>query len=219
VEKHKTSCWSSAIIAGMLCCAASVQAADDSGWYVGAGVGSSRASDAGSIGSALDANLATQGIASGTTLDSTDTAWKVFGGYQFNKYFGVEGGYNRLGRFSANSVVAGGSGSGTWEANRTWTLAGTGTLPITDQLSLTGKAGAAYSKAELDYSATGAGGTFGISQSASHTEPVVGLGLKYDLDRHLALRGEWEHFKDVGDTATTGQSDINVWSASLQYRF
>ncbi len=48
---------------------------------------------------------------------------------------------------------------------------------------------------------------------------MVGLGLKYDFDQHIALRGEWEHFKDVGDSATTGQSDINVWSASLQYRF
>jgi OOP family OmpA-OmpF porin len=182
-------------------------------------VGTSKANHAGSFSSALDTNLAGQGIASSTTLNDTDTAWKLFGGYQFNTYYGFEGGYDRLGRFSANSASAGGSGSGTWDTNNVWTVAGTGTLPITDQFSVLAKLGLAYSTVAFNYLAAGPAGTVGISQSTSRTQPLFGLGVKYDFDQHVALRGEWEHFKDVGDSNTTGQSDINVWSTSILYRF
>jgi OOP family OmpA-OmpF porin len=198
--------------------AAVAQAAGGDGWYVGAGLGSSRATDGTSFSSSLDANLAAQGIASSTGLDHTDTAWKLFGGYQFNQYYGLEGGYDRLGRFSANSAIAGGGGGGTWDANDVWSLAATGTLPITDQFSALAKLGLAYSNIDFNYAAAGPGGTVSINQSTNRTQPLFGLGLKYNFDQHVAVRGEVEHFKDLGD-GNTGQSDINVWSANIQYLF
>src|SRR5579862_1175792 len=103
------------LVAGGLCALAlEAQAAQDqSGWYVGAGIGQSKISDSDSLGAALDAQAAAQGVASSSTYDDRDTAYKLYGGYQFNSNWGIEGGYNRLGRFSANSSIAGGSGSGT----------------------------------------------------------------------------------------------------------
>jgi OOP family OmpA-OmpF porin len=54
----------------------------------------------GSIGQGdIDDEITTNLITSGT-VDGKDTAWKVFGGYMFNRNFGVEAAYVNLGEVS-----------------------------------------------------------------------------------------------------------------------
>ncbi len=212
--------WSICIVAASLGCAAGAQAADDSGWYIGAGIGRSNARDLGNAASTLDASLATQGITSSTLFGSTNTAWKLFGGYQFNQYFGVEGGYSNLGQFPANSAVtapAPDTGSGTLTENNVWSLAAIGSAPILDKFSVFGKLGIAYSTVDFNYVAPVSG--VAISQSSSQTEPLFGIGLKYEFNNHVGLRGEWERYLKVGNNSTIGGSDVDLWNMSLQYRF
>jgi OOP family OmpA-OmpF porin len=200
--------------------AAGVQAADDGGWYLGAGIGQSRAGNMGNVGSTVDASLANQGVTGSTSFSGTNTAGKLFGGYQFSRYFGIEGGYSDLGQFSADSAIsapAPDSGSGTWKASNVWSLAAIGSVPIQKDFSAFGKLGLAYSKVDLSYIAPVSGAT--VSQSSSQTTPLLGLGLKYDIDKHIALRGEWERYLNLGDSGTTGRSDVNLWTVSVQYRF
>jgi OOP family OmpA-OmpF porin len=77
--------------------------AQDPGWYLGAGIGRSRAKidDAQIISGLEGAGIATTGIDD----QNRDTGWKVFTGYQFNRYFALEGGYFDLGRFGFNATT------------------------------------------------------------------------------------------------------------------
>ncbi|MEQ1516593.1 MAG: outer membrane beta-barrel protein, partial [Usitatibacteraceae bacterium] len=81
--------------------------AQDAGWYGGLNIGQSKAK--------IDDARITSGLIGGgftsaaLTNDDRDTGYKVFGGYQFNKNFSLEGGYFDLGRFGfvANTVPLG----------------------------------------------------------------------------------------------------------------
>lgn len=203
------------IIAGSLMSAAALaQSAAGTGWYAGAGLGQSRAQDLDRI----DGTLGGFGVTSSSAVSGIDTAWKLFGGYQFTPYIGAEGGYTNLGKFNINSSVAGptpGTGAGTWEAKNVWSLAAVGTLPITPQLAAIGKLGLAYSKVNLDYAAPGTA----ISQSNTGTSPLYGVGLKYNFTPQTALRGEWERYSNLGDAGTTGKSSVDAWTMSVQYNF
>ncbi len=203
------------IIAGSLMSAAAfAQSAAGTGWYAGAGLGQSRAQDLDSI----DGTLAGFGVTSSSAVSGIDTAWKLFGGYQFTPYVGVEGGYTSLGKFDINSSVAGpapGTGTGTWEAKNVWSLAAVGTLPITSQWAAIGKLGVAYSKVDFNYASPGAA----ISQSDTGTSPLYGLGVKYRFTPQTALRGEWERYSNLGDGSTTGKSSVDAWTMSVQYNF
>ncbi len=162
-------------VAGLIC-ASGVQAADDGGWYLGAGVGQSSGSGLGGI----DTTLANYGIVSTSTVGSTAIAWKVVGGYQVNKYFGAEGGYANFGQYSVNSLVTvpgAGNGTATWQASNIWSLAAIGYVPIQDQFSLFGKIGLAYSSVSFNYSDTVGDA---ISASKNSTVPLYGVGLKYN---------------------------------------
>jgi OOP family OmpA-OmpF porin len=207
----------SVIIAGSLMSAAALAqsaAGTGTGWYAGAGIGQSRAQDLDSI----DGTLAGAGVTSSSATSSIDTAWKLFGGYQFTPYIAAEGGYTNLGKFDVNSSVAGpisGTGAGTWEAKNIWSLAAVGTLPITSQFAAIGKLGLAYSKVNFDYTAPGVA----ISQSNTGTSPLYGLGVKYNFTPNTAVRGEWERYSNLGDASTTGKSSVDAWTMSVQYNF
>ena len=46
-----------------------------------------------------------------------------------------------------------------------------------------------------------------------------GVGLEYMFTDTFGMRGEFERFVTVGDDATTGQTNINVWTVSGLVRF
>jgi len=168
-------------------------------------------------------------------LDDTGNAWKVFAGYQFSKYGASEVGYLDLGKASLsasgtanaftnslNPLVATGTPTsigGDFKATG-WNVSLVGTLPVTEKFGLLGRIGALWWKARLDPLVSASGvGIAGASQSATGTKPTFGVGLKYDFAGNVGLRAEWERFKDVGKPDTTGQTDFDLWSASILYRF
>jgi hypothetical protein len=179
---------------------------------------SSRASDRGSIGSSVGGGLARKGVTSRSSPDSDKTPWKLFSGYQFNKKYGLERGRDRVGLpgLNLNFLVG---GSGAWHANDVWTLAASGTLPLNERWFGFGKLGVAYSRVELNETGAPGGAPVSLSPSASHTQPVAALGLKYGFDDQFDVRGEFEHFKDLGNRSSTGLSEIIPWSTGNQYRF
>src|SRR3954468_1608770 len=63
----------------------------DSGWLIGGSVGQSKFN--------VDC--------SGASCDDTDTAFRVFGGYNFNRHFGVELGYAVLGKLTVSGGLPG----------------------------------------------------------------------------------------------------------------
>ena len=194
-----------------------VQAADDSSWYIGAGFGTSDAKRTTSWGQQADVALLANGITSSTLVESHATAWKFFAGYQFDQNFALEGGYTDLGKFNGTTTVtapAAGLATGKWQARSPLNLAVVGSYPIKDRFSVLGKLGLAVTKVTASITPPAP-----ASLSATRVQPLLGVGLKYDFTKAFAVRGEFEHFNNVGDGSNTGQTTIHMWSLSGQYRF
>jgi len=171
----------------------------DTGWYAGLGIGQSKAKDA-----------CTDIVGPVISCDDTDTAWKIFGGYQFNANFGAELGYTDLGEVSATFA---GFGSATFKSKGI-ELLGVGTYPINQQFSVFGKLG--FFRWDLDFNdGTGLVG----SASESGTDLTYGFGVKYNFTKNVALRVEWQRYTDVGETNTTGMADVDVLGVSVIIKF
>lgn len=188
--------------------------ADDSGWYVGANVGQSRAK--------IDNERITSGLSGsgfGTTSitnDDRDTGYKIYGGYQINKNFAVEGGYFDLGKFgyTATTVPA-----GTLSGNiklKGLNLDLVGTLPITEKFSAFGRVGVNYAQARDSFAGTGAVVVVNPNPSKRDTNYKVGLGLQYAFTESLAMRAEVERYR-IND-AIGNKGDIDLVSVGLLYQ-
>ena len=194
-------------------------AADPSGtWYLGTGAGQSRAKlDDSSINAALAGRGAT---AAATAKDEHSLEYKAFVGYRFNQYFAVEGGYFNLGKFSFNSTTApAGTLHGDVKNNRGWNLDAVGMLPlVADRFSLLGRVGAQSSKTSDLFVGTGAAAAvLNPAPSKNQTNYKLGLGMEFDFTKNVGLRGEWERYR-VSD-GLNGHTNVNVFSASLLYKF
>ena len=171
---------------------AAAQMGRDSGYYIGGSIGQSRAKDVCS-----DANL----FGGAANCDDKDTAWRVFGGYQFNRNFAVELGYHDLGKAS---IPARKIDSTAWEA------VGVGSIPL-GPVSLYGKLGAFRGKAECS----------GCAPDIEETRGGVtfGAGVEYDFTRQFGMRGEWQRYNNLGGGRFTAKYDVNVFSLGALFRF
>lgn len=160
--------------------------------YVGFGAGQSSLVDEGDV-------------APGGNIDDADMGWKLFGGYSFHPNLAVEFGYLDLGQFDGEGGL-----TGSWEATGI-NVSALGVWPLANQFSLLGKIGA--TRWDVDNNLGG------LSASDNGTDLSYGIGAQYDFTPQIAGRFEWERFGDVGDEGSTGQSDLDLLSASIAYRF
>ena len=195
--------------------ASPVVMAQDAGWYGGANVGRSGATI---DDERINGGLINRGFSSSTIVDDDrSTGFKVFGGYQLNKNFAVEGGYFDLGKFgyTATTVPA-----GTLNGNiklRGLNLDLVGILPLTEKFSAFGRAGLNYAQARDNFSGTGAVQVRNPNPSKNDTNYKLGLGLQYALTESLAVRAEAERYR-VND-AVGNRGHIDLVSVGLVYRF
>lgn len=140
------------------------------GWYAGLGIGQSNYSDVDGIGSA----------------NKRAEAWKVYAGYQFNKYLALEGGYVNLNDLSGRD----GSISNEIQTDA-WALGAVLTYPVTEKISVMGKVGTAYLQGTRD---TKNGGALTVRTEEDSYDPVYGVGLKYALFENMDLRAEWDRY-------------------------
>lgn len=195
-------------------------AADEKGWYLGAGLGQSKVDiNEGAINA--DALVAGYATAS-TTSDEKGDVWKLFGGYEFTKNWAVEFAYLDLGKFSADITATGPAARFKLEwAGKGWSLAGVGTAMVSDTLGVFGKLGAV--NWDLDYKCSKVSGTGACTapadRSASGTDLIYGVGLKYNLTKQTGLRAEWERLNNIGDKNTTGEGDVDLITVGIQYKF
>lgn len=190
-------------------------AADDTFWYMGGNIGQSKAK-------IDDARIATQipGTAS-ISDDNKGNAFKLFGGYQFNKNFAVEGGYFNLGEFgyTASTVppVAAGTLNGKIKLQGL-NLDAVGMLPLADKFSVFGRFGLQYAQAKDTFSGTGIVATpANPNPSKNALNYKAGVGAQYDFNQSLGMRVEAERYR-IND-AINNKGDINMYSVGLVYRF
>lgn len=190
-------------------------AADDTGWYGGANIGQSRAKidDARITSGLLGGGFSTSSILD----DDRDTGYKIYGGYQMNRNFAIEGGYFDLGRFGFTaSTVPPGTLSGNIKL-RGLNLDLVGTIPITQKFSVFGRAGVNHAQARDSFTGTGAVNVLNPNPRKRDTNLKFGLGLQYAFTEALAMRVEAERYR-IND-AVGNKGDIDLVSVGLVYRF
>lgn len=111
-----------AMLATAVLAASPAMAADDGGFYVGAGVGSF----------SLDVG----------DFDDSDTGFKVLGGYGFNKYFGLELEYIDGGTIEDSGVEVDVSG---------FVASLMGSYPVTEQFDVFAKVGMLFWDVDFDF--------------------------------------------------------------------
>ena len=186
----------------------------NSAWYIGAGVGQSRATiDEPRLRASLAANGET---VTGFSKDQRDTGYKLFVGRQLNQYVAVEAGYFDLGKFDFQSTTSG-NGVLNGEAGfRGVNLDLLGQLPLSQRLSLLGRVGMHYTKTNTEFSGNRLLGSTNTHASERKLNAKLGLGLEYKFSEALALRGEVERYR-VND-AVGNRGDADLYSVSLVYK-
>ncbi len=185
------------------------------GWYFGFGLGANYGRDWDA--SRFASSLAAQGVtATQTDSDDSDLGVKVFAGFQFNKYLGVEGGYAQFNNYTASGGVTAPAGQVSayqTEDNNTWSIAAVGTLPLTKDFSVFGKLGANNWKKTTNTFVRDVNGGFTRTSSIDRdTDPYYGVGVSYALMDNLVVRGEYERF-DLGGPK------IDFLSAGMAIKF
>lgn len=166
-------------------------------------------------------------VASGTTLDDSDTGWKAYVGYRFNTFFAVEGGYVDLGKASFLTTITDAPApfdtytpfqiQGTAEATGVNLVAIAG-VPLGSAAFVFAKAGAFHWDA--DYAERVPGVLTRLSRSESGTKPTYGVGLELRLGEAARIRAEWERFEEVGSGIGGREGiDVDLASAGLTFEF
>ncbi len=200
---------------GLLGCAvmnSPVAVADDSFWYGGINLGQSK--------SRIDDNRIIAQLPGSVSMNdnNTDTAYKLFGGYQFNKNFALEAGYFNLGQFSYTATTV---PAGTLNGNiklQGLNLDAVGILPLADKFSVFGRLGLQYAQAKDNFTSSGAVNVpTNPNPSHSALDYKAGVGVQYDFTESLGMRAEAERYRI--DDAVGNKGNIDMYSVGLVYRF
>ena len=164
----------------------------DSAWYAGGSIGKSSSS-------VCD-------LAFGASCDDQDTAYRVFAGYQVNRYLSLEFGYQQLGEVTLSVGPAAQS-----IETKAFDLSVLGVLPLTQRFSAYGKVGI--------YRANNEASSPLLGNAKLETNGLTyGLGLQYDVTGTLGVRLEWQEYADVIGTGFGG-SNADVTSIAAIWRF
>jgi OOP family OmpA-OmpF porin len=174
------------LLAALTLLAASSKARADI--YVGASVGQSQIND----------------DESSFDFDGSDTATKLFGGFSFFKFLGLEASHMDLGN-PDDSVGGGGEAEIKMSG---WDAFVLGNLPLGKHFEIFAKAGLVYWDRDVDF-----GGTLSGSDHDTGTDGAYGAGAAFKFGDHFAVRVEYEKFK-VSDL-----DDVNLTSAGVVFRF
>lgn len=149
--------------------------------------------------------------------DEHDTGYKLFGGYQFNPFLAVEGGYFNLGRFSYTATT---SPPGTVNGRvgvQGINLDMVGTLPLFGKLSALGRVGAQYARTKDNFDTTGAASVPDARPTKREANYKLGMGLQYELSPAMLVRAEVERYR-LND-AVEHRGAAHLISVSLVFPF
>jgi OOP family OmpA-OmpF porin len=164
-------------------------------WYAGAGVGQSK----------FKGDLSCDGTAPLSCSD-TDTAFKVFGGYQINPNFAAEAAYQDFGKVSVS-----GGGVNASIKSHAFDVSALGMLPFATHF-------AAYARLGVYFASSDGTSNVGINASQSNSNLTYGLGLQWDPMSNLGVRVEYQVYSKVGG-GDLGKGDIDVLGVSGLWRF
>ncbi|MES2415604.1 MAG: outer membrane beta-barrel protein [Pseudomonadota bacterium] len=153
-------------------------------WYFGAAVGQS------------GIKLQSQNIVATGQQTTSDTGYKILGGYRFNQNWAAEFQYFDLGKYTYTFTGApAGMGairnSAATVKTSGYSLSAVGNYPVSQEISLIVKLGVAQQSFSLQ--ATDLNGNSGSSR-ASTTSALIGVGAEYSISKNVRIRAEYEYF-------------------------
>lgn len=146
------------------------------------------------------------------TRNEQDTAYKVFGGYQFNRNLGVEIGYFNLAKFGYSTVTPTGAINGQYQIEG-GNLDLVGTMPLGARWALLGRVGAQYANTRNKFDGLGMAPSTYYNSNREDINPKIGVGMQYEITRSLFVRAEAERYRISSVLANRG--DVNMYSVSL----
>lgn len=184
---------------------------DRTGFYGGIGAGKSQ--------STLDNFNLTNRVGTGAGIglssfdrDDKSKAYKAFLGYQFNRNWGVEGGYFDLGDFSERAIFNQGGQVSQTTRYKGLNLDLIGNMPVTERFSFLASVGTHYDRLNYDSrnDFTGVNSSYTDKQGLNYK---YGIGAQYKLTPAVYLRAGAEryHFKDSVDS----RNNVNMYSVNL----
>lgn len=181
-------------------------------WGLGAGQSQSQIEDK----STTDSLLKSSNSPGSFTSERQDTAYKLFGGYQFNKNFALEAGYFNLGKFTYGTSMPGGTLNGRYEIEGV-NVDLVGTMPLSPKWSALARIGVQHANTRDSFGGPGLPASASNDNSSRANNMKVGLGLQYEITPSVLLRGEAERFRVRDGIASNG--DVNYYSMSLVFPF
>jgi len=216
---------------------ATAAVAQDSGLYVGIGVGHPSTH----IADLTTENQPINNLISGSVIkfaashnDSSNNTWMVFGGYQLNKFLAAEILYSTLGEYTREATGTAPIGAlkkiHKYQTFDNLKLDGFGlsalaSLPVTDRFSVFGKFGVFQWSGKLSH-VTDFLPSSGIQlDSVASTDKdsgyssMMGLGVRFKFKHGISALAEWMRINNVGGNLSTGTSAVRVLSAGMQVNF
>lgn len=199
--------------------ATAVQAATP-GFYLGAQVGAGRAYEGDTLKNIYQSF-------SSYKISEGGISGRILAGFNFNQYFGLEGGYTK---FANNSYTAYAIYNTTYKTSA-FDVVGKGYLPLdllTDTLSekinLYGKVGLAYVMHKADTSINLAAlGTLNNSNSKNNVRPTYGVGASYNFTKNFLADISWTQIQGKGDLVKEGFDNFspktNLLALGVSYAF
>ena len=183
-----------------------VPLASAQGFYIGAGAGST----------SFDSDI-TSGLITSGTVDKSSSGYKLFVGYEFNQYFGLEGAYVDLGKATYSGSYYGVPVTGgkveVWGLN----LSAVGTYPLNSTFAVFGKVGLfAWEAKSKDTT-----GGIGFSDNLNGADFSLGAGLGVRFTKNLSARIEWERFGLGGSNYyySYDLGNVDMLSVGIVYKF
>lgn len=147
------------------------------------------------------------------SIKENSTGFKLYGGVDFTKNFGLELGYAVLGKLEESATDGVDTASFSMKP-RAFYVAATGTIPLNDQFSFFGKAGLSANRTKISASFNDQSD----SDTESETSLMFGIGAAYNFTKNLALVAEYENY---GKVLKDDGADLkaNMLSLGLRYKF
>ena len=153
----------------------------------------------GSIGSAnLDDDF------DGFEIDDDTTAYRIVGGWWVNRYFALEAGYQNFGDFEQDVDIGSVISSVSLSADG-FTLGATGSVPLSEQFSLFGRAGWFFWAGDAEIN--------NVSQATPEDSNLyLGAGISYAVNDRFQVIGDWSRYDLDGVNSS-------VASIGIQFSF
>lgn len=203
--------------------ASGVAYAQQPGFYLGASVGQTNISTDDLVSDTVN-ELRAAGVPNVSSDDSNrDVGWKIFAGYQFNPYLGIEGGYVDFGKYDPQITASDGITNFKIKGeidSQAMFFDVVGHLPVNESFSAFGKVGLAFTRTDASISAS-LTNFFSASAKTDENEvvPKVGVGVRYNITKQIGVRAEYEYYYNVGEEDTTGETSIRMGSVGMTYHF